>query len=162
MSLYTNTFQYKQYQIQDICTARIVYPKNDMYPPGLLQCSLFKAQGSSLCQYPLQLPVGFFYLRVYIRPCSSPYYPGTRTGGCCRNRCINNTGATVVIVYFCPQRQYKMCVNIDPSIVVVQILVSTVQNGCWTMKQFWLHSTTGWDPWASLLTVREGGREGGY
>ena len=28
--------------------------------------------------------------------------------------CINNTFPLFVIVYFCPQRQYRICVNIDP------------------------------------------------
>ena len=32
--------------------------------------------------------------------------------------CKNNTDATVVIVYFCPLRQYKTCANIGPAMLL--------------------------------------------
>ena len=38
---------------------------------------------------------------------------------------INNTDATLVIVYFCPQREYKMCVNIGPSAVLLNVYSTT-------------------------------------
>ena len=46
---------------------------------------------------------------------------------------MNNIEVTYVIVYFCPHRQYNMCVNIDPINVLAWYGLHKV--ACWVVPE---------------------------
>ena len=51
---------------------------------------------------------------------------------------LNNAYATFIIVYFCPQRQYKLCVNIGPfNVVVLSQGAAGVWSNSWQLRELW-------------------------